>query len=137
MMRKWWEKVDLLIASPASCMTWAHQDSPLRARKRTEASRCGLASAASSFGSSMSSASGATTASISPSAEIKVAMSSTSVVQFEIHRTSIVIEHASMKEFPDGNRIAPLADAAGRAAGDVHGGLRHLGGQCGRPLAPA
>jgi len=27
-MRKWWEKVDLLSSSPASCMTWVHKDPP-------------------------------------------------------------------------------------------------------------
>jgi hypothetical protein len=27
-MRKWWEMVDLLSSSPASCMTWVHKDSP-------------------------------------------------------------------------------------------------------------
>src|SRR5919204_6306517 len=66
-MRRWCEKVDLLSSRPASCMTWAHHDSPLRARKRTDASRCGSASAASTFGSSMSSTAGSTTSSITRS----------------------------------------------------------------------
>src|ERR1700760_4485687 len=45
MIRRWWEKVDLLSSSPASCLTWAHHDSPWRARKRMVASRCGSAGA--------------------------------------------------------------------------------------------
>src|SRR6266550_5626454 len=34
MMRRWWEKVDLLSSSPASCLTWAHHDSPWRGGRR-------------------------------------------------------------------------------------------------------
>src|ERR1700722_3640095 len=91
-MRRWWEKVDLVIAKPASWMTSAQQDSPLRATYRTVARRCWSASAARIRGSWKSAAGGSTTSSITSSRIKQIALRSILVIQFEGHQTSISVE---------------------------------------------
>src|ERR1700722_660273 len=91
-MRRWWEKVDLVIARPASAMTSEQQASPLRATYCTVARRFGSARAASTRGSWRSSAAGSTTSSITSPSISQVARSSIPVVQFDQDRTLMGIE---------------------------------------------
>src|SRR5579859_5500558 len=91
-MRRWWENVDLVIASPASAMTSEQHDSPARATYCTVARRFGSAKAARTRGSWRSSAAGSTTSSITPTSISQVARSSIPVVQFDLDRTLTGIE---------------------------------------------
>src|SRR6202453_561180 len=95
-MRRWCENVDLVMGSMACSMTWAHQDSPLRATNRTAASRFGSASAARIRGSWKSSAAGSTTSSITLPSIRQVASSSVGVVLFGGCQTSICVEHCGL-----------------------------------------
>src|SRR5258708_29710382 len=76
----------------ACSMTWAHQDSPLRATNAAAASRLGSASAARIRGSWKSSGAGSTTSSITSPSINHVASSSIDVVLFDGHRTSMFFE---------------------------------------------
>src|ERR1700733_3505856 len=149
-MRRWWEKVDFVIGSIASSMTWAHHDSPLLATKYTAASRFGSASAARIRGSWMSSAAGSTTSSITLLSIGQVASSSMVIVLFDDCRTSMDVEQLAVKgEENSGQRgieagepadwcprgagpdraAAALAHAARRAHRPVHGRVRPVGGE--------
>src|SRR5258706_3904735 len=127
----------------ACSMTWAHQDSPLRATNAAAASRLGSASAARIRGSWKSSGAGSTTSSITSPSINHVASSSIDVVLFYGHRTSMSFElqgvlvgerYVPRGQFPGGGACAgtlvicsgagsaALADAAGPAHGHAHGG---------------
>src|SRR5258708_17290465 len=76
----------------ACSMTWAHQDSPLRATNAAAASRLGSASAARIRGRWNSSGAGFTTSCITSPSINHVASSSTDIVLFDGHRTSMFFE---------------------------------------------
>ena len=82
MMRRWWEKVDLLSSSPASCLTWAHHDSPAGAAAGilTTAQQFGAASGVAVIGAVFYTRLGVTRASTVSAMEMAMAINAVVVL---------------------------------------------------------